>query len=99
MKKVKVIDINGNLINFVEVREKPTCFCNEEVYILDSEHSREWTCKNACMSELIPTCTHCGEWVYQDLCYPMDFDDTIGVIVAYGHPHCMAEIAKQAHQK
>lgn len=93
MKKVQVKNLKDEIIEIVEVKEVPQCFCGKEMFVLEYGHDRMWNC--TCMSELIYKCRGCGEWVYEDMCYPEDFDDTLEFTFYYGHRHCMKKKAKE----
>lgn len=89
-KQVKVVNRTGEVLEVVRVRNVHICFCGKEMFILQDGHDRMWKC--TCMSEWIHKCTRCKDWVYEDMCYPEDFDDTLGITFYYGHPHCMMKL-------
>ena len=65
----------------------------------DSDELRAWRCEDKCMMQLIHKCTRCKDWVYEDLSYPEDFDDALGITFYYGHSHCMEEKAREMKVK
>ena len=97
MKQVK--NLKGEIIEIIEVKEVPQCFCGKEMFVLEDGHDRMWNC--TCMRELIFKCRCCGDWVYEDMCYPEDFDDddSLGFTFYYGHRHCMEKKAKEIKEK
>ena len=90
---VKVMNLAGEVLEVVRIRNVHICTCGKEMHILHDGYDRMWQC--GCMKELIPRCIRCKDWVYEDLCSPEDFDDTLGITFYIGHPHCMEEKAKE----
>lgn len=95
--KVQVKNLKGEIMEMVEVKEVPSCLCGKEMHVLQDGYYRMWNC--ACMKEWISKCVCCKDWVYEDVSYPEDFDDALGITFYYGHRHCMKKKAKELRQK